>query len=260
MSSCILKHGLIEVWTTVSKATEGNLTSVYKLSHFFSTSRARFLYFKSFLALICIFFGPENTAFQWDKYTVVIYLRKMFEKKEKDDKHIFRMTSDFNRIFVLVQGNAARLSNFAVTQISLPLTTKTERKLAERLAMVSLTNLTDPFFSPFFFFLLSPLHDWTRETGGTFCLEAVLASDQTADACAVPIFIWWYLQESAQACFSPSLFVRLNVENVATPKKGIFQEKELFRCCSPVVLLWQPDWLEACGGPAQRLYWLYRWL
>ncbi len=36
LSSCILKHGLIEVWTTVSKATEENLTSVYKLSHFFS--------------------------------------------------------------------------------------------------------------------------------------------------------------------------------------------------------------------------------
>lgn len=34
-----------------------------------------------------MFFGPENTAFLWDKYTVVIYLRKMFEKKEKDDKH-----------------------------------------------------------------------------------------------------------------------------------------------------------------------------
>lgn len=34
--------------------------------------------------------------------------------------------------------------------------------------------------------------------------------------------------------FPPSLFVRLNIENVATPKKGIFQEKELFS----VVLLW----------------------
>lgn len=40
---------LIEVRTSVSKATEGNLTSVYTLSHFFSRrSHLRFLYFKSF--------------------------------------------------------------------------------------------------------------------------------------------------------------------------------------------------------------------
>ncbi len=138
------------------------------------------------------------------------------------------------------------LQDFAVTQISLPLMTKTERKWAERLEMVSLTN---PFFC-------LPYMTGLEKRGRVLSRGCVsLRSDGGCLRCP-----YLYLMVSAQMCFSPSLFVRLNVENVATPKKGIFQEKELFRCCSPVVLLWQPDWHEACGGPAQRLYWLYRWL
>lgn len=109
-----------------------------------------------------------------------------------------------------------------------------------------------------FFLCVSPLHDWTEEMGEDFCLEAALASDQTGGCLRFPyLYLMRYPQESARTCFSPLALCQTKC-SCYPQKKGVFQE--LFRCCSPVVLLWQPDWHEACGGPAQRLYWLYCWL
>lgn len=93
-----------------------------------------------------MFFGPENTAFLWDKYTAVIYLRKMFTcltREEKDAEHTsseqLLLSTGFLYSF---KGDAVRLSNFAVTQINSPLLTKAKTKTiqAERLATASLAT------------------------------------------------------------------------------------------------------------------------
>lgn len=165
---------------------------------------------------------------------------RCLKKGKRWQTHVFRMTSDFNWICVFVQGDAARLGNFAVTQRSVchrSVCHKDWKKMSWKTGNGVLDQ-------PFCFCL--PYMTGLEKRGHVLSRGCVsLRSDGGCLRCPF---------------FSPSLFVRLNVENVATPKKGIFQEKELFRCCSPVVLLWQPDWHEACGGPAQRLYWLYRWL